>query len=128
MKFGNFPSIDIKINDIGIYFLDEDGGTGKTYLFKSLKKLLSLYKSYLITYDSNNVVKFGDSNNCNIIFYDRLDMYISDMIVKDIVDYSKKCIVLLDLKNTILLEQYLQENLNVGIGFIRLTREGIVVE
>ena len=59
MKFGNFPSIDIKINDIGIYFLDEDGGTGKTYLIYRrcdiVRHCQRFLQQYMLTEISNNI-------------------------------------------------------------------------
>ena len=51
-------SIQINIKDNGIYFMERDGGLGKTYLGKQFEKLCNLdYPVACITWKSNSIIE-----------------------------------------------------------------------
>lgn len=95
---------DIVINlpDTGIYNLDIDSGTGKTYLAKCFKEL-SAINSEVDSFTYNDFLS-GLSldhfllNKClKVLVIDRYDMYIHEY-KEEIIALGKKCIVLIDVK------------------------------
>lgn len=97
---------DVKMDlPFGVYLLDRDSATGKTYLNKCLKEAwLSGYCVDGYTYnDLLRRVTLGDyikDRKLDCLMLDRYDMYI-DKFQDIIEDLSKTCIILIDCKGSL---------------------------
>lgn len=91
----------------GIYALPDEGGAGKTYFGKLLrsmgaKKCIRVsVMSYNKDYEEEDYVRLLDKvgQDIEILFLDRLDLYLTDEIAKKIVILAETCKVFLDLKD-----------------------------
>ena len=93
--------IDINLPD-GVYNTWGDSGIGKTYLAKKLRQLALLkYPVNSYTYGEENIgLSLSNmlKSNLEVLFIDRLDMYISEELCEEINNSSVK-IILMDLKS-----------------------------
>ena len=93
-------TVSIKIilpDEPGIYNLGMRSGTGKTYLYKSLKQLSSFNSNICaISYEDNsdNIIEKLSNNQHTIIMLDRYDLYVTEEI-KDTLDAIRKTKVVL---------------------------------
>ena len=91
--------IDINGPNKGVYIFGSEGATGKTFMGSILISLQEIGHSYaVVTYKDNKVVTYGDLSKAVLVFFDRLDLYINDKIVKKIQNIGKNALVLADLK------------------------------
>lgn len=88
----------------GVYALDDDGATGKSYLYKLLlaysrinQKVLAL--SYNADWGVNDYVKVLDRNKYQLVIMDRYDMYCSVEISRVLYSMEEEVIVLVDVKD-----------------------------
>lgn len=95
--------IDIDLSN-GVYALDDDGATGKSYLYKLLlaysrinQKVLAL--SYNANWNVNNYVKVLNQNKYQLVILDRYDMYCSVEISKVLYAMEEDVVVLVDVKD-----------------------------
>ena len=89
----------------GVYVFDNESGIGKTFLGKTLQSMsnIGMFKAAYLTYDATKCediikAKLG-TDKFDIIFFDRLDLYINDEIRKLIKSLSETAVVLLDVKS-----------------------------
>ena len=98
-------SVRIEIESNGVYFLEQEGGIGKTYLCKLFARLRALGKPCLgVTYDKflcaeefvRNALR---QQYTQIILFDRFDLYCSKENLSFINSLAKEYIILLALKH-----------------------------
>ena len=90
----------IRLNSNGLYVLNNESASGKTYLAKLLS---ALDGEFSVTYnevkgilDANITEAF--SGKYKIVMFDRFDMYCTQELYDKCVRYSKDMVILLDLK------------------------------
>ena len=93
--------IHIDLISNGLYVLDNESATGKTYLAKLLS---ALDVAFSITY--NEVQSILDANieeafsgKYKIVMFDRFDLYCTQELYDKCVKYSEDMVILLDLKD-----------------------------
>lgn len=96
--------IEIDLSN-GIYKFDGNSSTGKTRLYKELKKLRSFGENVLAYsyFDEQFGIKLEellkDNPNCQVLLIDRYDMMYGKY-KKLLLDYSKNSIVIVDCKKS----------------------------
>jgi hypothetical protein len=117
----------VKINlDSGIYAFEDTAANGKTYLMSLIKTLneLELLKACNITYKKDlsieNVIEEISQSKYDIIFFDRMDLYVTKELCVAIENVPKETIVLMDIKDLNLLYR-----IGANIAFINL-KENII--
>lgn len=100
---------DVKMDlPFGVYLLDRDSATGKTYLNKCLKEAW-LSGNSVDGYTYNDMLRgtmlsdYIKNRKLNCLMLDRYDMYI-DKFHDTIEDLRKTCIVLIDCKGELNIE------------------------
>jgi len=89
----------------GCYYFEQESAIGKTYLGEILKKLNAAgeLSACVITYDkeltSMDIINSMSKKDYDIIFLDRLDMYISKEISDYLFQNGDKTTYFLDLKD-----------------------------
>lgn len=110
--------VDIKVSGNGIYCLGFSGADGKTYLYRTLKAI-SEYKResnsiLALTYDSmwtkQMITTKLKEHKWKYIILDRFDLYYSKEIITILKELQEDCVILIDLKNTKVL-QYIPNSL-----------------
>lgn len=95
MKFKTaYIEIDIDL-DNGIYIFRDQGGIGKTFLYKTLKKLAEVDESVnCLTYKEGNL----RSMTGGLIMCDRFDLYATEELVQQLNVLAETNIILLAYK------------------------------
>lgn len=89
----------------GCYFFDNEAAIGKTYLGNLLSKLSDADRlsACTITYAKNvsakDIISYLKSGLYDVVFFDRLDLYITDELCEFLVEDCNNRIYLLDIKN-----------------------------
>lgn len=96
--------IQIEIDRPGVYQLDGDSATGKTYLFKLLRgvnKASSMDKVITYTYDDKwlgvKLDELARGKELELVVIDRYDMFLNEYL-DEINELGKEAIVLIDSK------------------------------
>lgn len=101
MKLSNVP-VSIELSSKGIYDLGLNGSTGKTYLYKLLKRQQDFTPDDIlaISYDQqliNTIPALLSKFTGSIIMLDKFDLYKSDLLFN--ILNSKDCFVFVDMKS-----------------------------
>ena len=101
---GRDPKISIYASP-GIYFFGPEAGTGKTYLYKCIKKLscednsLTAY-TYSDYYNGISLKERFEKFPPRVVVIDRFDLFRDDTsICEALMSVMKSAVVLIDLKN-----------------------------
>lgn len=91
----------INLSSNGLYVLDNESASGKTYLAKLLS---ALDNAFSVTYNEvesilNASITEAFSGKYELIMFDRFDMYCTQELYDECVLHSRDMIILLDLKN-----------------------------
>ena len=102
MVIEGYPRIEI-YGKPGLYLLDSDFSTGKTYLYSELKRA-EHYDNSIFTYtydDYFRKLSISISSAVRLVMADRADWYRYDMsVMRECYMASKHAVVLMDIKNT----------------------------
>lgn len=103
LRFSSVPNIVIDI-DNGVYRLTNQSGTGKTYLYSLLSRIMEGDNSVLsVTYSNallgkEGVINYIKENKPKVMLFDRYDMYVG--VFDDVInDFSNNAVILVDLKH-----------------------------
>lgn len=119
-------SITFNLNTNGIYVLDQDGASGKSYLRKLMYENRFNNPEYMtMTYsedmDIDSTVEKILEFNGEFIMMDRVDLYADDKLLNAIVNKNAK--VLVDLKDPMV-----WNNVDYKFASIKVTEDSIIVE
>lgn len=90
----------------GCYVFEPESAIGKTYLGKLISKLSesgelnACYITYRKTLSVEKIIKKLDSGDFDIVFLDRLDLYVSGELCKYLDSTHERTTYLMDLKDT----------------------------
>ena len=102
MVFPGNPRIEV-LGHPGLYLLDPESGSGKTYLYSELKKI-ERYDNSVFTYTYGDYLRntpIATNSEIRLAIADRADLYRHDTeLLKNLYTLSKHAIVLTDIKNT----------------------------
>ena len=116
MIYTGLININLEISTPGVYLLGDVGGSGKTFLANILSDLNDTgEKVAVVTYKDGKVVVDGNLISADVIMYDRLDLYITSSLAKEIARFGEYKIVLVDLKNRVRYKESVARKLSVEI-------------
>jgi spore coat polysaccharide biosynthesis predicted glycosyltransferase SpsG len=103
LRFSSVPNIVIDV-ETGVYQFANQAGTGKTYLYSLLSRIMEGDSSVLsVTYSNallgkEGVINYIKENKPKVMLFDRYDMYVG--VFDDVInDFSNNAIILVDLKH-----------------------------